>query len=163
MADEPKGESKGKDKKGLYLPGNKFWHERKRSGRFKIYETPDDLIEACYKYFDWADDNPLWEAKSFSTGVTLNVCKARAMTIRGLCAHIGMSRRAWAGYQQRDEFKDACELAEDIMFEQKFAGAAAGLFNAALIIRDLGLKENVDVDASLTVELVDTYEDHDPE
>jgi len=154
----------GQAEDGRFLPGNKFWRNRTRHGAKPIYGTPEEFLEACYSYFDWVDENPLWEMKVFGTGMKLRVQHARAMTLHGLTAHMGIGRRTWDDYRARDEFKDVCETAESIMFEQKFAGAAAGLFNAAIIARDLGLSDKREVDGNLVVEVIDSYaEDTDPE
>ncbi|WP_448607583.1 terminase small subunit [Paenimyroides ceti] len=39
--------------------GNKFWKNRTKHGRDKIFSTPDILWDEACKYFQWADDNPL--------------------------------------------------------------------------------------------------------
>lgn len=142
---------------GTFMPSNKFWRQRVNPGPGFTFKTPADLQEACYSYFDWVDDNPLWEMKVFGTGLKMKLPHARAMTLRGLTAHIGIGRRTWDDYRARDEFKDVCELAEDIMFEQKFAGAAAGLFNAAIIARDLGLADKKEIDGTMVIEVIDSY------
>lgn len=129
-----------------------------------IFETPEELQEACFRYFDWADENPIWEDKVFGSGFRAKVAHARAMTIRGLCVFIGISKRTWDEYRNRDAFKDVCEVAEDIMFEQKFAGAAAGVFNGNIIARELGLSDKKEIEGELIVEVIDSYaEDPDPE
>lgn len=160
--DEKKA-NKGRDNKGIFLPGNKFWRNRERHGRKLTFETPELFYEACLEYFDWVDDNPLPEVKAFASGKTLTIPLMRAMTLRGLCRHMGIGRRSWDEYRGREDFTEVCEAAEDIMFEQKFTGAAAGLFNAAIIARDLGLADRTEVEGNLVIEVVDSYEDNDPE
>lgn len=151
----------GKKDGSGFLPGNELWRRRQRHGRKLSFETPEDLEAACHEYFDWADANPLWEMKAFSNGLTAKLPHPRAMTIRGLCVYIGLGRRSWDDYRTRDGYAEICEIVEDIMFEQKFAGAAAGLFNATIIARDLGLADRQEVDGQLTVEVVDSYEADD--
>jgi len=136
-------------------PENKFWRNRPNAGAHLTFETPEDLMESCLSYFDWADDNPLWEQKVFANGTRMNIAKARAMTIKSLCIHIGINQRTWDVYCKRDDFVDVCQEVKDIIYEQKFAGAAAGLFNHAIISRDLGLVERSQVDSELTVNVVD--------
>lgn len=148
----------GQDDQGKFMPDNKFWRMAQNAGRPRIFESPDDFMAACYSYFDWVDENPLWEMKVFGTGLQAKLPHPRAMTLRGLTAHIGIGRRTWDDYRARDEFRDVCEAAEDIMFDQKFAGAAAGLFNANIIARDLGLSDKSEVDGTMTIEVVDSYE-----
>lgn len=149
------GEGQGAD--GRFLPGNKFWTTHRNAGRKALYDDPEDLQAACFEYFDWVDDNPLWEMKVFSNGVRMKVPHPRAMTIRGLTAFIGMAHRVWDVYRKKPEFADVCEAAEGVMYDQKFAGAAAGLFNANIIARDLGLSDKKEIDGDLTVEIVDSF------
>ena len=49
------------------------------------------------------------------------------------------------------------------MFEQKFAGAAVGLFNADIIARDLGLtdKQEIKMDNAQVTTLERNHEDED--
>jgi hypothetical protein len=153
----------GRDVDGHFLPSNKFWRLGKTAGRHRIFETADEFETACFAYFDWVDENPLWQMKVFGTGLKAKLPHPRAMTLRGLTSHIGIGRRTWDDYRSRDEFKDVCEMAEDIMFDQKFSGAAAGLFNASIIARDLGLADKSEVEGNLIIEVVDSYEDNDSE
>lgn len=45
---------------------------------------------------------------------------------------------------QYDDFKEVVERINQVMYQQKFDGAAVGNYNPQLIIRDLGLAEKVD-------------------
>jgi hypothetical protein len=63
----------------------------------------------------------------------------RAMTINGLCLFLCITHDAWSEYRKRPEFTGVCASIEQAIREQKFTGAAAGLFNHAIIARDLGL------------------------
>lgn len=146
------------------IPGNKFWRNREKHGRPTLIETPEKMLDLAFEYFDWVDENPLWEMKAFGTGLILKVPKVRPMTIAGLCIHLGIHRRTWLMYREREAFADACAAIDEIIFQQKFEGAAAGLLNPAIIARDLGLADKKDVDATLTIEVVDSYgEDNDSE
>jgi hypothetical protein len=113
-------------------------------GRPRAFETPDDLRRACVEYFEWAEQNPLKEERLFcQQGVVIRdaVYKMRAMTLTGLCLHAGISRDAWNEYKARPDFTGVTKEAEEVIYEQKFSGAAADLFNANIIARDLGLKD----------------------
>lgn len=128
--------------------GNKFWKERKKHGRNPVFETAEDLRNACYEYFDWVDENPLYEAKMVQfqgEASSFRLPKMRPMTIGGLCIHIGISVRAFHTYADNDKYKDVIEEVKNVMATQKFEGAAADLLNANLIARDLGLSEKSDV------------------
>ncbi|MEY9631298.1 DNA-packaging protein [Sinorhizobium fredii] len=124
--------------------GNQFWKARSTHGRAPIFQTPDILWEACCEYFEWVEQNPLYEAKAFSyQGETKieSIPKMRAMTISGLCIFLGIGRRSWDEYRAREGFSPVCEAVEEIIRTQKFEGASADLLNHSIIARDLGLAE----------------------
>jgi hypothetical protein len=118
-------------------------------GRSRAFETADDLREASLEYLAWADDNPLYEEKHFCAQgqiLTAEIRKPRAVTIVGLCLHLGISRHTWINYRVSDEFDLVCEEIEDRMKQYKFENAVAGLMNPTLIARDIGLVEKSSVD-----------------
>lgn len=124
--------------------GNKFWRARSKHGRDKIFKTPEDLWSACEEYFDWIEANPLQSAKAFSyEGKSWNhsVPVMRAMTIQGLCLFLGVEQKTWYNYKEREDFLQVITRAEDVIYNQKFTGAAADLLNSNIIARDLGLTD----------------------
>lgn len=124
--------------------GNQFWKARSSHGRKPIFASPDDLWDACEEYFQWVEDNPLYESKAFAyQGVVTQeaVPKMRAMTIDGLCLFLDISDECWRKYREREDFIGVVTRAEKVIYSQKFSGAAADLLNANIIARDLGLKE----------------------
>lgn len=117
-------------------------------GRSRTFETPDDLREACLEYLEWADHNPLIEEKHFCAQgqiFTAELKKPRAVTIVGLCLHLGIHRHTWQNYRISDEFDLVCDEVEDRMKQYKFENAVAGLMNPTLIARDIGLVEKQEV------------------
>jgi hypothetical protein len=140
--------------------GNKFWLMRSKHGRDKIFVSSDKLWAACCEYFEWVDENPLYEAKAFSyQGETTisNLPKMRAMTLAGLCLFLDISRAVWNQWKNNPEtkqdFLDVITRAEEIMASQKFSGAAADLLNANIIARDLGLTDKKEVTSRSTVKI----------
>lgn len=124
--------------------GNQFWKARSTHGRKPIFADGDTLWEACTEYFEWVEANPLWEDKVMSyQGVNTHepVAKMRAMTITGLCTFLDISFQAWTEYRTRDGFSEVATRVDQIIRDQKFAGAAADLLNANIIARDLGLAD----------------------
>lgn len=118
-------------------------------GRSRTFETPDDLRDACLEYLEWADAHPLIEQKHFCSAgeiKTAEVFKPRAVTIVGLCLHLGIHRHTWQNYRISDEFDLVCDEIEDRMKQYKFENAVAGLMNPTLIARDIGLVEKSSVD-----------------
>jgi hypothetical protein len=129
--------------------GNRFWEARSSHGRKPIFGSPEQLWEACTEYFTWVEENPLYEMKAFSfQGVVTQEAlpKMRAMTLTGLCLFLDISEDTWRLYRAREDFIEVTTRAEKIIYDQKFSGAAADLLNANIIARDLGLKEQQQVE-----------------
>lgn len=140
--------AEGKDSKGRFLPGNKFWEATYPFGAATSaarMRSAEEVRAACLDYMNWVHDNPLYvdELVKFEGRATHeSVAKMRAMTNVGLCMHIGISRETWSHWRQtREDLKDVIAWADDVIYRQKFEGAAAGLLNQAIIARDLGLAD----------------------
>jgi hypothetical protein len=129
--------------------GNRFWEARSSHGRNPKFESPEALWEACCEYFEWVEANPLWEMKAFAYQGEVTqepIAKMRAMTITGLCIFLDIDRSTWLAYKVKEDFSIITTRAEEIIYDQKFSGAAADLLNANIIARDLGLKEQSQVE-----------------
>jgi hypothetical protein len=129
--------------------GNTFFKfVQKPTGRPKKY-TPNSLWKKAQQYFEWVVKNPLYEQKAFANGKTKNLPKMRAMTELAFCEFAGIDRTTFneykSGRENYKEFPHITEKISNIIYLQKFEGAAADLFNANLIYRDLGLKEKTEV------------------
>lgn len=144
--------------------GNQFWKARTKHGREKIFSSSDCLWEACCEYFQWVEDNPLMSSElvKFQGQATLaEVPKMRAMTISGLCIFLDITRETWSQWRSDEDFSDTVSRVDQIIYEQKFTGAAADLLNPNIIARDLGLKdaahhEHTSPDGSMTPKSVDS-------
>ena len=124
--------------------GNQFWKARAKHGRDKIFGSPEKLWAACLEYFQWVEENPLWEdgLVTFQGKATHEpVAKMRAMSIWGLCNFLDIGVSTWDDYRKRDDFSEVCTRAEEVMKQQKFEGASAQLLNPSIIARDLGLSD----------------------
>ncbi len=125
--------------------GNRFWEARSSHGRSPLFKKPDDLWDACVEYFEWVDQNPLYEDKlvTFQGSASHEpVAKMRAMTIAGLCLFLDISQETWRKWRNdREDLVGVIARAESVISSQKFAGAAADLLNANIIARDLGLAD----------------------
>lgn len=131
--------------------GNQFWKARTKHGRDKLFASADALWEACCEYFQWVEDNPLYEMKPFAyQGVVVQeaVAKMRAMTISGLCVFLDIDELTWRRWREQEDFCTVVTKTEKIIYDQKFSGAAADLLNANIIARDLGLRDNVSQEVS---------------
>lgn len=125
--------------------GNRFWEARSSHGANPKFASPEDLWDACLEYFHWVEDNPLKEAKvaqNKGAPVILELNKMRAMTIVGLCVFLDITQSTWAEWRKsRDDLSAVITRVEQIIYQQKFSGAAADLLNANIIARDLGLAD----------------------
>lgn len=124
--------------------GNQFWKARSKHGRDRIFKEPENLWDAAEEYFQWVEDNPLKEGKAAQfQGVFVHgeVNKMRAMTIQGFCRFVHIDFTTWELYKERDDFIQVTREIENVIYEQKFTGAAAELLSANIIARDLGLVE----------------------
>lgn len=137
--------------------GNEFWKQRSSHGRKPIFETPEALEAACLEYFEWVEANPLYSAEAFAYQghVTIKpIAKMRAMTISGLCIFLDISQQAWGEYRQREGYGEVATRVDEIIRTQKFEGASAGLLNANIIARDLGLADKSESETRLTLQPV---------
>lgn len=140
--------------------GNQFWKLRSKHGRDRLFESPELLLEAAYEYFEWCEKNPLIEFKPMvvsgggNNGSSIEMAeinKLRPFTL------IGFSHYCHASESWLKEFRKSCpndflpviEHIEEVIKSQKFSGAAAGLLNANIISRDLGLADKREMDVKV--------------
>ena len=124
--------------------GNRFWEMRSSHGRKPIFHDADELWGAACEYFEWATSNDIEDEVVFHFQGTITTHKAkkiRPMTIQGLCLYLDISDESWANYAKNDNFFGIVERIKRVIYEQKFAGATVGIFNASIIARELGLME----------------------
>lgn len=136
----------GKDpESGRFVAGNRFWEARSSHGPKPKFDNPDDLWSACCEYFEWVEQNPLLEEKGFAYQGDVSrekFSKVRAMTLRSLCMFIDVGMSTWDLWRKtRPDLLNVITRAEDVIYEQKFSGAAADLLNPNIIARDLGLAD----------------------
>lgn len=139
---------------------NAFWKFRTKHGRKKLFSDPKILWQEACKYFDWCDNNPLKTVEQArgsrrivdvpkgkgkkqpeDTGL-IDIPLMRAYTWDGLELYLGIS--SLRHYKTGEDYKDFLQVIthiEKIIYTQKFTGAAAGLLNANIIARDLGLSD----------------------
>ena len=127
--------------------GNQYWKLRRHNAsKERKFTSPMALQKAAIEYFEWIEANPLIENDDFQYQgevVQNTKPKMRAMTIAGLCLHMGIMQQTWRRWRndKEDDYKAVMSWIEDVIFEQKFTGAAAGLLKENLIARELGLQD----------------------
>lgn len=130
--------------------GNQFWKQRSKHGRDKILASPEILWEAACEYFEWCENNPLLEdtiQKIKINGVGEEIVheqspKMRVFCWSGLELFLGIgSLKRYKADESYKNFRNVISEIEQVMFTQKFSGAASGFFNANIISRELGLAD----------------------
>ena len=133
---------------GRFLPGNRAWAARASSGPAPRFADAESLWTACVEYFKWVEDNPLHEVQLVTyqgRATQVPITKMRAMTKRGLCLFLGIERTTWSAWKKhRPDLARTIEDVESVIWEWKFAGAAAGLLDASIVARELGLADRAE-------------------
>jgi len=126
--------------------GNKFWENRSKHGRDILFATPELLLEAACEYFEWCVATPLIEVDFKGKDADrVEIPKMRPFTIHGLCLYIGCGTSYFRNFTPpTEDFKAVITRIEEIIYSQKFDGAAAGFLNPNIIARDLGLAEKTE-------------------
>src|SRR5690606_35163598 len=129
--------------------GNKYWQLRSKHGRDKLFATPELLWQAACEYFVWCDNNPvLKEDYVVKDADKVQSELQRHYTISGLCIYLDVSSVWWAKIKgsATEDFLQVLSSIEEIIYSQKFDGAAVGVFNQSIIARDLGLADKKEVE-----------------
>lgn len=128
---------------------NQFWRNRSVHGRDKLFATPELLWKACEEYFNWCDSHPWYKVeaskapKIAKADQLIKVPNAIPYTLSGLCIYLNASRSWWTEFRKNEKlshgFLEIITRVEEIIYTQKFSGAAVGAFNANIMARDLGM------------------------
>ena len=135
---------------------NQFWKLRSTHGRDLTFSTPEKLWESCCEYFE-ATDQRKWVKKDWVGKDAFEVKRETETpyTLTGLFVFLDIVKQTWANYREKEGFVDVIARVEQIIYTQKFEGASVGAFNANIIARDLGLKEQSEVAVSDNRKTVD--------
>lgn len=145
--------------------GNQFWKLRSKHGRDRLFATSGELWEAACEYFQWCDDNPFYEVEQ-SRGQSkphvddqgnvtfppnlVELPKMRPYTMQGLCLYLDCNTLYFNDFEKalkdkQDEVSKDFSLIvtriREVIYNQKFSGAASGFLNPNIIARDLGLSD----------------------
>lgn len=138
---------------------NQFWKLRAKHGREKIFSDPEILWKCACEYFE-ATDKRKWKRKDWVGKDAYEVEREMdtPYTITGLCLYLGCSYEWWKLQRKREDegFMPIITRIEEIIYTQKFEGAAVGVFNQNIIARDLGLVDKKELTENvITVEVKD--------
>lgn len=132
---------------------NEFWKMRSKHGRNKIFETADIMLQACYEYFEYQSQQ-VWNKIDFK-GRDIEEVKiptSSPFTLTGLCIFLDVNTQYFGDFKagldiakpEDKDFSLVIKHIEEVIFTQKFEGAAVGVYNSNIIARDLGLKERTE-------------------
>jgi hypothetical protein len=129
--------------------GNRFWELRSKHGRDKLFATPELMWEAACEYFEWCEENPLMKEEGFAfQGMVTHeeFPLMRAMTLSGLCFYLNCNEQYFGNFKRQlpaddKDFSRVIHDIEAVIYNQKFAGAAAGLLKENIIARELGIAD----------------------
>jgi len=128
--------------------GNQFWKlaDPECLGRPCIFDSPSTLWNQTKGYFKECDENPLLKVESTVSekgNYNKTIEHKIPYTWEGLYVFLGIGNLD--RYKEKEEFAGIITHIGNIIRNQKYTGAAAGLFNANIIARDLGLKDRSDI------------------
>lgn len=137
--------------------GNRFWERRSKHGRDKLFATPDLMWKAAGEYFQWCIDNPLIEIDFVGKdAIQVEKPKMRAFTLHGLTLYLDCNLQYFGDFKKTcdKDFSLVITRIEQIIYDQKFSGAAAGFLKENLIARDLGLADKKDIEGQIRIEQI---------
>lgn len=132
--------------------GNKFWQQRSKHGRDALFESAEKMWESACEYFEWCDENPLIEIDFKGKDADrVELPKMRAYTMQGLCLYLDCNTDYFRQFKLSElgkskDFSWVITRIEEVIYQQKFTGAAAGFLNPNIIARDLGLADKKEVE-----------------
>lgn len=143
------------------LDGRKIWdiaqraftkNEKKIHGNEMIFDSPIHLWKEACKYFKWMDRSPFIIVEAVKSGdlagKLIKMPKKKPYTLDTFCLFLGVSPSYFRTLKSNvingknppnASLLTVFEHVEGIIKSQKFEGASSGLFNSAIISRDLGL------------------------
>ena len=129
--------------------------KNKKTGCTRVFNKSGELIAGAEKYFEWVARNPFRQMKIETTAGKSKKWASihpRVPTLDGFCLFLGISRRLWNAWQDPQEQNayrpDLLPVMAEItsmIRDEKFAGAAAGVFRGNIVARDLGLADRMEV------------------
>ena len=121
--------------------GNQFWLQRSTHGRDMLFASPTLLWEAACEYFEWCEEHPIIDPRSFGGKQKIQ----RPFTMQGLCRFLGCSTGYFRTFkttaEHKQDFLAIITLIEETVYQQKFENAVIGVYKENIIARELGLSE----------------------
>lgn len=137
---------------------NEFWKLRSKHGRDKIFATPEIMKEAADEYFEHQSKQQ-WVKTDFrgKESQMVQIPTSSPFTLTGLCLFLGVNTKYFTEFEKdcTKDFSEVIMYIREVIYTQKFEGAAVGAYNANIISRDLGLVDKKDITEKTVVDLTD--------
>lgn len=135
----------------LFKSGNQLYKMRTKDGKDKLFATPEIFVNEAIKYFNWCESNK-WIVQDFiksgqDAGKIVNLERDRPMSIEGLCNFLGITYQTFSNYEKDERYKDYFDVlsyVRKVVEVNQFEGGSVGVFNSAIMIRKLGLKDSLE-------------------
>jgi hypothetical protein len=145
---------------------NKFWKQRSRHGREKLFVTPKLLLQAAEEYFAWCDNNPWMKIEQLKRPfekivkgkktliTTAELPTQRPYTLSGFGLFCYASEKYLQEFERSlnsksdpasQDFLAVITCIRETISTQQLEGATVGAFNANIIARKLGLTDKKDI------------------
>lgn len=124
----------------------------------KVKYTPEQLIEQFSLYLDDLRSNPIEVETDYKRQSNQGSKDSQRRAVKYprppkitdfICRWLGMSQQAWYQLPSRktrgDDYRKVIDSITQYCFDVKYDGAMVGIYNAAIVTRELGLGENVKV------------------
>lgn len=158
--------------------GNHFYQLRGKHGRDKIFSDPVSLLENFDEYVLAKINNP-WYKVEYKGKKLVRLPTIMPLTWDGFCIFCGVAPSYFKNFRvnlsedserafkltegQRVEFTAAFEIIEKLIRDQKYNGAAAGYFKENLISYDIGIRKDVEIEATSSSSTIIVKSDEDRE
>lgn len=122
--------------------GNKSNYLPFKTGRPRIWETPEDMEKSFIDYCKYLKDNQLEEVDYVGKDADRVIrYKMRPPTVEGFCVWVGSTNTSFYDYQEREGFSGIIARIKDFCYSNCFDLAAAGFLKENIIARKLGLAD----------------------
>ena len=141
---------------------NEYWKLRSKDGREKLFKTPEILQAEIDKYFEWADNTPMFKTeqskiprKAYKNedgemiypSQLVEIPIVRPYSIEDLCTFLGITMETLLNYGTAPAYKEYFRVVSYVKQKirgQQISGAQVGTYNANLTARLNGIREHTD-------------------
>lgn len=137
-----------------------------KMGRPRTYESPELLWAAACEYFEYVDSNQLERIEGIKSGdmagMTMAIPVRRPYTKIGMQCYLGLNSSYLRDLKDDSDFSAVLELIDKVIETQQLESALAGLTNAMLTSRLLGLvdkqavEQTGDMKATFSINVVNS-------